>query len=156
MVGTPLDVSMLKQDICKAMTEEQAKTFPGTLTGNEVEHDGESDYCVWNYEGERYLLGSITGGLEIDNDQGLTQYYKQKATGSWDVKPIDPIAGYPAVIHDVGMQSIGGCVIAVGVRNDLVYTASTQLGHGHPSRDTPCKAARKLAGLVIQNLKEAQ
>lgn len=156
VVTDPLKVDSLKSDTCNAMTQEQAESFAGTLTGTKVERDGESAYCVWNYSGGRYPYGSIRGGLDMSNDDGLTRYFSQKNSGGWKVQKIDAIAGYPAVIHDVGLQSIGGCVIAVGVQNDLVYKASTQLGSEHPSRDKPCEIARNLATLAVQNLKEAQ
>lgn len=151
-VTNPLDVGMIKQDPCDAITAHQAKTFSGTVTDTEIE----SGDCVWNYDGGRYLLGSISGGLDLDNSEGLTRYYAQKDKGNWQIEPIEPISGYPALIHDVDLKSVGGCVVVVGVQNDLVYTASTQLGSEHPSSDTPCKVAKKLAGFVIGNLKEAQ
>lgn len=151
-VKEPLDVSSIKDDPCEAMTEKQAGEFPGTLLNTETR----SGKCAWKYEGDRYRLGSVGGGLELDSSKGLTKYYGDIDDDVAVVDPVDAVEGYPTVHFDADVSTGGVCALEVGLRDDLVYTAQAILESDHPSYDNPCDAARDFAEVVVGNLKEAQ
>lgn len=155
-VADPLSIASIKQDICSAMSKQQATSFAGTLIDTEVKRSSNSLKCLWEYKGDRYLLGDLSGRISLKKHYGLTRFYAQKAKGNWNVNPIGKIHGYPAVIYDAGMQDLGSCVVVVGIQNDKVYYAQAILEDGHPYSDNPCRVAKEFAGFVVQNLKKAQ
>jgi len=152
-VEDPLDVSMLRDDLCAAMTEEQAKQFPGDFAGSETDDKG---YCTWAYEGDIGYLGFVSGKLRTANSEGLSKYYGKMDSNDANSSPIDPVNSYPAVRFDLGLTSDGNCSIIVGFKDDLTYDILVELKSDHPSYDEPCEVARKFAGVVVDNLKDAQ
>ena len=151
-VANPLDASMLRDQPCKAVTDQQAEKLPGKLSDTATRKDG----CVWSYDGDLFRLGAINGDLEVDNPEGLSSYYGDFDDDDTKVNPVDPIKGYPAIYFDIGTQDPGNCVIKVGIRNSLVYTSHAVLDSEHPSYDEPCEVAREFTEIAIENLKEAQ
>lgn len=151
-VENPLDVSMLKGDECAAMTEKQAKEFPGNFDETRMRNDD----CEWIYRDDMFIIGGVGGSLDLDHPGGLSDYYGNADSDSYELEPIDPIKGYPAINFDIGKEGSGSCAIKVGVRDDLVYTSLPILDPGHPSYDKPCEIAREFAEVVVENLKEAQ
>lgn len=152
-VNDPLDVGVVKDDLCAAITDDQAERFPGELV--ESGTDGE-DYCTWKYEKDMFRLGYINGELDLDNPKGLSKYYGNVNEDIVTVDPVGSVNGYPAVQLDIGHTESGGCVITVGIRNDLTYTSHVVLNDDHPSYDEPCELAREFAGVVVDNLKKDQ
>lgn len=151
-VENPLDASMLKDDECAAMTDEQAKQFPGKLDEIRMR---KSD-CEWVFKEGVFSTGGIGGPLDLDHPGGLSDYYGNADSGSYNLELIDPIKGYPAVNFDIGKEDSGSCAIKVGIRDDLVYTSLPILNSDHPSYDEPCEVAREFAEIVVGNLREAQ
>src|SRR5699024_7555539 len=108
----PLDASMLHNDICAAMTDVQAKKFPGNLADSEVDDKG---YCDWTYEKDLFNIGYIGGRLGVDNQYGLSSYYTGEQSAKSD--PLEPVNGYPAVRYDLNLETDGNCVIVIGLRD---------------------------------------
>lgn len=152
-VEHPLDASMLEDDLCAAITKEQAKRFPGELQGSEI---GDKGYCDWTYDNDLWHVGFIGGRIMTENHKGLTKYYGPIDDDVAEANPVDPVNGYPAVHFDLGKTDEGTCSIIVGLRDDLTYDVLVTLESEHPSYDEPCKVARKFAETVVDNLKEAQ
>lgn len=150
-VKKPLDASMLKDDLCDSITDKQAKQFSGEFVGSEMDDKG---YCTWTYDKDPFRLGFIGGKLGLDDNNGLSAYYKSEQATKSD--PVDPVNGYPAVQYDLELETEGNCAIVVGVRDDLTYRVLVGLEPEHPSYDEPCEVAREFAGFVVDNLKEAQ
>lgn len=164
-VTHPLDVSSIAQDPCKAVTKQQMEAFPGSLDRTRVSPTtatGEGKSCGWIFDsGGRYgTFGRISGGVvpPTPSYQGLTSIYEGRQDGSADTfRPVDSISGYPGVVYASGRDiGEGYCRLTVGLRNDTAYRITTGLDPDHPSYAKPCDAAKKLAGFVVQTLKEAQ
>jgi len=151
-VSDPLNVSALADDPCEAMTNEQAKGFAETFLGETIS----SGNCRWKYQGEHYRIGYVGGGIESGNYVGLTKYYGPIDEEVMEVNPVDSVHGYPAVHADLELDTAGQCLLKVGLRNDVVYDALANLESEHPEYDDPCGVAREFAGVVVDNLKEAQ
>ncbi|MGY6657268.1 DUF3558 domain-containing protein [Amycolatopsis sp. TRM77291] len=95
---------------------------------------------------------TLSAGLVTGNKDGLSALYAQNATGGLTTfKPVDPVDGYPAVIYANGGEGKGNCTLAVGVRDDLVYTVIPRLTDHHPSYSDPCGMATKVAAAAIRN-----
>lgn len=152
-VSDPLDTESIDDDPCVAMTDDQAEDFPGKFSGTSIK----SGSCLWQYDGDEYgNFASIGGSLELNNHDGLTKYYGDIDEDIEKVEPVDPVHGYPAIHVDLKAKTDGNCLIKVGVRDDVVYDSLAILEREHPSRDSPCDVAREFAGVVVDNLKEAQ
>lgn len=150
-VENPLDVGTLENDSCASITDKQAKQFSGEFVGAEMDDKG---YCTWTYDKDPFHLGFIGGKLGLDDNNGLSAYYQGEQAAKSD--PVDSVDGYPAVQYDLDLETEGNCVIVVGVRDDLTYRVLVELESEHPSYDDPCEVAREFAGVVVDNLKEAQ
>jgi|SRR5699024_1744425 len=155
-VADPLDVSMLKNDLCILISDSQAQQFDGTFDGLEHKAEDDSPRCLWKYDGNRYPIGYMSYWIREDNPDGISKYYGDISEQSATVEPIDPVLGYPAIRFDVKQDDPGSCVYKVGVRDDVVITFHVLLMEEHPSRDSPCDVAREFSGVAIENLKEAQ
>lgn len=161
-VKNPLAVNSIKHAPCDALTSKQVKSFPGTLDRTEVFEDSPTsgaDSCNWVFDGDRYGLGAVAGGLVLPSPtrHGLSMVYRAKQQGSTTTfRPLS-VKGYPAVIYASGRTiGDGTCRLSIGVRNDIAYRIETTLDSDHPAYETPCKTAKKMARFVVGNLKEAQ
>lgn len=155
-VSDPLEVGVLTNDICSAMDEEQVGNLPGKIVDVESEKDQHDLSCRWTYDGDRYRLGAVIVGLNVEESEGISKYYNDSGGNPSDVRPVDPIYGYPAVQLDLGHTNEGICVYEVGVRDDLTFSSQVILEGEHPSRDTPCEMSKQIAEIVIANLEEQQ
>jgi|GEM_PF-2369339 len=151
-VEDPLDASTLKDDLCSAMTDEQAQKFPGKFVGTEMDEG----FCSWPYNKGSFRVGSVSGRLNPNNPHGLSKYYGEMNKEDSKSSPMDPVHGYPTVRFDLGLTPEDNCSIIVGLRDDLTYDVLVQLYEEHPSYGEPCQVARKFAGIVVDNLKEGQ
>lgn len=160
-IAQPLDVSSLTHNPCDAITDTQVESFPGTLDETQTSPTtagGAGTACGWIFDGPRYSYGSISGGIvpPTPTHHGLSSIYDGRDAAKV-FRPIKSINGYPAVIYSgSGPIESGSCRMSVGLRNDTAYRIQTMLDADHPSYDKPCRMARKLAGYIVQNLKEAQ
>lgn len=161
-VPAPLDVSGIVQTPCKALTDKQVQTFPGTLEKTHITTStgtGEAKACAWSFEGDRYSMGTISGGVVLPSAQyhGISSIYKSKQHGNLDAfREVGPIAGYPAVIYGSGRApGDGWCRLAVGLRNDTAYRIEVGLLSQSPHSQKPCTDAKQLAKYIVTNLKDA-
>lgn len=160
-IPNPLDVSTLTSNPCEVLTKQQVESFPGSLS--EDTHSlpttagGAGKACSWIFTGKRYSIGAISGGIvpPTSTHHGLSSIYDGRESA--DVfRPIT-VHDYPAVIYSAtGAIGSGACRMSVGLRNDTAYRIQTGLAGNHPSYEKPCRMAKKLAGYIVRNLKEAQ
>src|SRR5699024_2284198 len=149
-VENPLDASMLKDDACAAMTDEQAKQLPGNFQDTRMSGND----CSWGYRDDMFRIGGIGGSLDLDHPGGLSDYYGSSDNDLGKTIPVDTVHGYSAIQYDIGQSESGSCVIKIGMRGDIVYTAQAVLTSDHRSYDAPCEVTREFAEIVVENLKE--
>src|SRR5699024_5471669 len=82
-----------KDDLCAAMTDEQAQKFPGKFVGTEMDEG----FCSLPYNKGSFRVGSVSGRLNPNNPHGLSKYYGEMNKEDSKSSPMDPVHGYPTV-----------------------------------------------------------
>ncbi|GAB3703277.1 hypothetical protein GCM10027598_02240 [Amycolatopsis oliviviridis] len=151
-VKSPLKSEMLANEPCSAATDTEIEGLAGKVKSSKVEQIAGGPTCSWILAD---LAGSINGGLNVSQPEGLSHLYslKQQGSGVTTFKPLPDIAGYPAVVFANGGEGAGNCNLAVGIRDDMMYTVVTALFDDSPAYNDPCGTSVKLAELAIQRLK---
>jgi len=152
-VNNPIvNTAGVETDPCSALTSAQIESFGGKVDRSRIDDLSLGKNCVWVYDNQ---YGSIGAGLVTGNKDGLSGIYYQNSHGGLTTfKPVPAIEGYPAVQYANGGELDGECTLAVGIRNDLVYTVIPRLDTGNPRRSEACDIATKVAQLAIKHLKE--
>ncbi|MEV7552377.1 DUF3558 domain-containing protein [Amycolatopsis sp. NPDC089917] len=153
-VSDPItNTSAVESDPCSAVPVAQIETIGGKTDGSRLDPMSAGNSCTWSFADGP---SNVNAGLVTGNKEGLSSLYSQHATGGLTTfKPVDPVGGYPAVVYANGGEGQGTCTLAVGVRNDLVYTVIPRLVTNHPSFSDPCGMATKVAAAAIKHLKGA-
>lgn len=98
------------------------------------------------------VVTPITGTTAVESDPCAAVTPKQDGTLT-SFTPLPPIDGYPAVSYAQGGEGEGVCTLAIGVRDDLLYTVIARLDTGNPHRSDPCGVAAKIGSFGIEYLK---
>ncbi|MEU8412324.1 DUF3558 domain-containing protein [Amycolatopsis japonica] len=143
----------VETDPCSAVATAQIEQLGGKVKRTVVDDVSLGKNCGWIFEEGP---SNVNAGLVVGNKEGLSSLYAKKAHGEFvNFKPIDSINGYPAVIYGTTEGHEGLCNLAVGIRDDLVYTIVPQLYTGNPMFADPCGLATKVAEAAIKNFKGA-
>ena len=148
-VPNPLNVSEFEQDPCAVLSPAQANQVAGWTTSSKA--DGNvAPICTWmDSDHNRLTIGFIPG------NGGLTTSYKNQDNkyGYFAVAPA--IGGYPAVYSGpADDRNDGGCLVAVGVSDDEVYTTSVSFRKNlSPHYPDPCPIAVQTAEAAMTTLK---
>jgi hypothetical protein len=153
-VNDPLtNTAAVESDPCSAITTSQVESLGGKVKSVATDELSLGRGCAWVFAD---LAGDANAGLVTGNKNGLSSIYAQNARGGLtSFAPVAAVAGYPAVTYENGGEEKGSCTLAVGVRNDLVYTVITQLNDNNTSYGDPCGMATKMAQFGIQRMKGA-
>ncbi|MFJ4102520.1 DUF3558 domain-containing protein [Amycolatopsis japonica] len=147
------NTATVEKDPCSAIPTTEIEAIGGKVERTRTVNLSEGINCSWLFV---EAPSTLSGGLVVGNKKGLSALYAQKSTGGLTTfKPVDPIEGYPAVIYANGSEGRGTCTLAVGIRDDLVYTVIPHLSSGNPLVEDPCGMATKVAAAAIKNLKGA-
>ncbi|MFC3453161.1 DUF3558 domain-containing protein [Amycolatopsis speibonae] len=154
-VATPLDTAKFASDPCSAATNAEIEGVAGKLKRTEAEDIAGGRGCAWIFND---LAGSVSGGLNVSQPDGLSHLYalNKQGSGVTTFKPLPDIGGYPAVVFANGGEGAGNCNLAVGVRDNMMYTLVTKLFENNPAYNDPCGLNVKIAEFAIQHLKAAQ
>ncbi|WP_116049548.1 DUF3558 domain-containing protein [Amycolatopsis palatopharyngis] len=159
-VENPLDTSSIDTKPCDVAKPEQMEQLPGTVGESKTEDTAaKSKSCAWLFDDEdQFSLGSVTAGTNLEvGANGLRTYYKAQAQGTLTVfEELPPVKGYPAVAYEQGGEREGKCAMAVGVRDDRVYSLTVSLRKDHPNYSEPCTIGAKIAGFAIEYLQGRQ
>ncbi|MFD5090819.1 DUF3558 domain-containing protein [Amycolatopsis thailandensis] len=153
-VATPIaNTAVVEADPCSAIPSAEIEAIGGTVERSRTVDLSEGLNCSWLFS---EAPSTLSAGLVVGNKKGLSALYAQKSTGGLTTfKPVDSIEGHPAVIYANGSEGRGTCTLAVGLRNDLVYTVIPHLSSGNPMLADPCGMATKVAAAAIKNLKKS-
>jgi hypothetical protein len=153
-VVNPLtNTTSIESDPCSAVTVAQVEDLGGKVKNTTVDGLSLGKNCAWIFNDG---AGNIGAGMVTGNKEGLSSLYYQSTHGGLTTfKPVSAISGYPAVIYANGGERTYACTLAVGVRDDLVYTIISQLNTANPYYSNACDLNIKLAELAIQHLKGA-
>ncbi|AGM10526.1 hypothetical protein AORI_7945 [Amycolatopsis keratiniphila] len=151
-----MDTAAAEADPCSVVKSDQVQAFGGgPMDRSRVEHLSSGKVCTWVFANG---LGTVSAGMNTGERDGLSHLYALNAQGSGltTFKPSEPIDGYPSVVFANGGERSYACNLAVGVRNDLMYTIVATPGTGNPNRSDPCGMAAKLGRYAVQHLRAAQ
>ncbi|WP_083920477.1 DUF3558 domain-containing protein [Amycolatopsis decaplanina] len=153
-VANPItNTAQFESDPCTVIPSAEVESVGGKVERSEQEELTMGKACAWIFAKG---ANTVSAGLVAGNKDGLSSLYAQNAAGGLTTfKPVEQVAGYPAVVYANGGEGPGTCTLAVGVRNDLVYTVIPRLGSDHPSHSDPCGMATKIAASAIKHLKGA-
>ncbi|MEU8412322.1 DUF3558 domain-containing protein [Amycolatopsis japonica] len=142
----------VEADPCSAIPTTEIEAIGGKVKGSRLDELSMGKACAWMFQEG---ASTMSGGLVTGNKDGLSSLYAQNARGGLTTfKPVAPINGYPAVLYANGGEGEGICTLAVGIRDDLVYTFIPLLSMRHPAYSDPCGMATKAAAAAIKNLKK--
>ncbi|MBB4686583.1 hypothetical protein BJY18_004068 [Amycolatopsis jiangsuensis] len=146
---TPLDTTKFDQHPCSALTETQAQQIFAAVRSREG-GGTVAPGCSWYDSADNSVgLGFLPG------QGGLATTYKNSVdagAGYFEVAP--DVAGYPAAFAGVSDdRKSGGCQIAVGVKNDEVFTVSALLDQSSQDYSDPCSLVTKVAEAAVTTLK---
>jgi hypothetical protein len=153
-VDNPIaNTAVAESDPCSTVTTPQIESLGGKVDRSRVDDMTLGKNCVWVFADGS---GNVGAGMVTKNKDGLSGIYSQSARGGLTTfKPVEPIEGYPAVVYANGGEGAGVCTLAVGIRNDLVYTIIPRLRPQNHYLADPCGMATKIAQFAIQQLKAA-
>ena len=151
-VSQPLtNTARYETDPCSAATTSEVEQLGGAVKGTDVYQALPGKTCQWNFSNGS---GNVGGAFITGNKRGLNSLYvEHQARRLTTFQPVPPVEGYPAVVYSQGDEAPGTCSLAVGVRDELTYTAIAHLRDGNPSFADPCKMVTQLSAMVINRLK---
>jgi hypothetical protein len=152
-VENPLDVSRFEQKPCDALTPKQAQDLNVSATG-EPDTDAFGEICRWRND---QTQGSVSMGFFSSDKRGLSSVYREAKGSDFPFfKPIEDIEGHPAVaFHTKVKEPTTDCAVAVGVTDQLVFTARVALSIANTGQKEPCEVAAQVAGMMMKTMQEA-
>lgn len=152
-VKDPLDISQFLENPCLALTAGQTGELGVSQTG-EPSEEKLGKVCTWR---NPETHGSTAIRMIEKYRRGLSGAYSADKRGEYIYfEPLEPIEGYPAVAYDnVDVRDTGGCGLAVGVANDLMFDVALQLStQSVAEKKDPCEVAVVVAGMMLRTMKE--
>lgn len=147
-VPSPLDTAKFEQDPCAALTQAQASQV-ANLTASRKTEGNVAPICVWtDADHNRVTVGFVPG------NGGLATVYKSQDDKSGYFKVAPNVGEYPAAFFGASdLRNTGGCQIAVGVKNDEVFTVNVTFQQSSSNYSDPCAVSAKAAEAVVSTLK---
>ncbi|WP_329057064.1 DUF3558 domain-containing protein [Amycolatopsis sp. NBC_01488] len=147
-VPSPLDTAKVEQDPCSALSQAQAAQV-ANLTSNRKSDGNVAPICTWTDSDHN----SVAIGF-VPANGGLATVYKNQDNKSGYFKVAPDVGGYPAAFFGAAdFRNDGGCQIAVGVKNDEVFTVNVEFQNSSPYYSDPCAISAKAAEAVVSTLK---
>ncbi|MGW5699917.1 DUF3558 domain-containing protein [Amycolatopsis japonica] len=144
------DTTRVETDPCSAVPTATIEEIGGKVERLRTVELAGGLNCSWLF---LEAPSTVSAGLVVGNKDGLSALYAQNSTGGLTTfRPVEPVGGHPAVIYANGSEGTGTCTLAVGVRDDLVYTVIPHLSSGNPMVSDPCGMATRVAAAAIKNL----
>jgi len=152
VVPNPInETTRAEKDPCSAVPTAAIEEIGGKVERFRTVELSEGLNCSWLF---LEAPSTISAGLVVGNKDGLSALYAQNSAGGLTTfRPVEPVSGHPAVIYANGSEGRGTCTLAVGIRDDLVYTVIPHLSSGNPMVSDPCGMATKVAAAAIKHLK---
>ena len=157
-VANPLDTTRAQAAPCSVLTPAQISSLGIVATGK-PDNPVSGPACNWNDTSTTPSAMSIGNGFVTASKGGLSSLYVQaeslKKNGGY-FEPIDPVQGYPAVLYsqldDRQGKTTAACGLAVGVSDALQFTVGINITIT-PQQSDPCAIAKKVADMVMTNLR---
>lgn len=149
-VENPLDVSRFEQKPCDVLTPEDAEELNIPATG-EQEGDSLGETCYWRNTQTR---GSLAASFFSGDKRGLSSVYQEAKGSDFPYfEPIGDVEGHPAVAYNTEEEAPRtDCTVAVGLSDQLVFTARVALSDANLGRRKPCEVAADAAGMMMKTM----
>jgi uncharacterized protein DUF3558 len=150
-VQNPLDVSVYREDPCRALTSSQSQELNiGSFGKSEPGARGNS--CTWS---------NLDTGADVNvqfsnqKDNGLSRLYGANKAGLFKYFQEYPdLEGYPAVAADqVDSRSTGSCIVTVGVSDDSAFQVGTQQSRSKVGAVDACDVTIRVVKMMLQTMK---
>lgn len=152
-VEDPLDAARFEQEPCDVLTPADAETLNVPPTG-EQSGDAYGQRCHWhNSDTGGSLFVTFFSGV----DRGLSSFYEESRGSKWKYfERIDDIEGHPAVAYNIKEDPPKyDCSVAVGLIDELAFSAGVKLSNANVGHSDPCALAAKAAGMMTRTMQEA-
>lgn len=154
-VTNPIDATKWTQNPCKVVPDDEIKTLGMSKTESSPtpENNGNGKGCGWHFTSE-----AIGGSFQNFHGNGLSSPYQSHKSGGLEVFEPFTIDGYPAVAAQQTKVQLraGGCGVAVGIRDDLVYFVQMDANDYSKWHKKPCDGAKKFAAAAMKTLTEGK
>jgi Protein of unknown function (DUF3558) len=151
-VETPLDVSHFEENPCDVLKPEDAQELNVPATGDQ-EEDALGKTCYW-HNGQ--TQGMVTASFFSDEKRGLSSIYREAKGSEFPYfEAIEDIDGHPAVAFNTDEKPVIDCTVAVGISDQLVFTARVDLSTANIDKTDPCEWAARVAGMMMETMQEA-
>ncbi len=147
-VSNPLDATKYEQNPCALLSQAQATEVINAVR-NRQGKGLVAPICTW-YDADNNSVGL---GL-LPGQGGLAGAYTNADSESGYFEAAPEVNGYPAVFAGTtDDRKRGGCQIAVGIKDDELFTASVRLRTTSPLYNDPCSLAVKTATAAVTTIK---
>ncbi|WP_134731483.1 DUF3558 domain-containing protein [Amycolatopsis nivea] len=147
-VSNPLDAAKYEQNPCALLSQAQATEVISSVR-NRQGKGLVAPICTW-YDADNNSVGL---GL-LPGQGGLAGAYTNADSESGYFEAAPDVNGYPAVFAGTtDDRKRGGCQIAVGIKDDELFTASVRLRTTSPLYNDPCSLAVKTAAAAVTTIK---
>ncbi|WP_442893147.1 DUF3558 domain-containing protein [Amycolatopsis sp. VC5-11] len=147
-VSNPLDAAKYEQNPCALLSQAQATEVISSVR-NRQGKGLVAPICTW-YDADNNSVGL---GL-LPGQGGLAGAYTNADSESGYFEAAPDVNGYPAVFAGTtDDRKRGGCQIAVGIKDDELFTASVRLRTTSPLYNDPCSLAVKTATAAVTTIK---
>ncbi|GAB3380080.1 DUF3558 domain-containing protein [Amycolatopsis echigonensis] len=147
-VSNPLDAAKYEQNPGALLSQAQATQLINAVRRRQGQ-GLVAPSCAWYDDRDNSVgLGLLPG------QGGLGGAYTKgdSESGYFEVAP--DLNGYPGVFAGTtDDRRCGGCQIAVGIKDDEVFTASVMLDKSFPGHHDPCALAAQTAAAAVTTLK---
>ena len=147
-VANPLDVAKYEQNPCALLSAAQATDLIKSVRNGQGK-GLVAPICTW-YDAN----GSSIGVGMVPGQGGLAGAYTNSDSQSGYFEAAPDVNGYPAVFAGTtDDRKRGGCQVAVGVKDDELFTTDVMLDKTSPDYSNPCPLAAKAAAAAITTIK---
>jgi uncharacterized protein DUF3558 len=152
-VDNPLDASHFEQHPCDVLKPDDAKTLNLPPTGKQ-ESTAVGEACSWRNSETR---GTLHVTFFSSDERGLSSVYQEAQGAGWQYfERIDDVEGQPAVAFNQDEKTPKyGCVVVVGVSDQLVFASDVALSDANVGHTDPCGIAAKASGTMVNTMREA-
>lgn len=148
-VTDPIDTTAFEHAPCTVLTYTQLEEL-AISSEPEPSSQGLGPGCEW---GDIFDDGITIEGAFITAGSSVAGLYRSHELGRYDYfKPVT-IGGYPAAFSaPFDGRDKGGCSIAVGVQNKLLYSIGIDLSSNRPNYSDPCSVLKRVAEMAVETM----
>lgn len=149
-VTRPIDTASFEEEPCSVLTDAQLQEL-SISTNPQPSATAAGPTCAWGDSSDDGI--HISGTFITKKSSSVAGLYESNELGRYAYFVPVTIHGYPAAFSQLAdSRQNGGCAIAIGVKNDLLYSMGIRLGLDNPNYAKPCSELEKVAEMAINTM----